>query len=153
MQVRLENRSDGHRKFYELAIQLSAQTDSQEEYETRATWGRIGNEGQSQVKCRGSWMRCRQTLDELLREKQGHGYAVVSGDAEFMGQHPALFPGRAVPSRVASALAGANLAPARPPEVRPAPPKVTEATPVSPTPVALGDGVQMGLAVRVRKAI
>ena len=156
MLVRLENQSDGHSKFYELAVhvpvQVPVQTDSREEYETRATWGRIGNEGQSQSKCRGSWHNCRQTMNELLREKQGHGYAVVSGDDEFMRQHPALFPGRAMPPRVASALAGANLTPARP-KARPAPPRVTESPAVSQAPATLGDGVQMGVAVRVRKSI
>jgi hypothetical protein len=57
-----------------------------------------------------------------------------------------------MPPRVASALAGANLTPARP-EARPAPPRVTESPAVSQAPATLGDGVQMGVVVRVRKSI
>ncbi len=74
--VRLENRSAGAEKLYEVSVEADPEISGG--HLCRARWGRIAATHRSeQVKHRGPAAACESVLDRLVREKRGRGYHVV----------------------------------------------------------------------------
>jgi len=68
--VRLENRNDGHFKFYRIEWNGCLKV--------RTVWGRIGTEGRSREERFEDDAALRAYIETTLRTRLGHGYSVVS---------------------------------------------------------------------------
>ncbi len=74
--VRLENRSAGAEKTYEVSVEPDPAVAGG--HLCRARWGRISASHRSeQVKHRGPAATCESVLGRLVREKRSRGYQVV----------------------------------------------------------------------------
>lgn len=106
--VRLENRSAGAEKLYEVSVEADPEISGG--HLCRARWGRIAATHRSeQVKHRGPAAACESVLDRLVREKRGRGYQVVD---DRRGGAPSATPcattapdGEAEPSALSGLLA------------------------------------------------
>ncbi len=81
VQVRLEYKSSAENsyKFYQLTVLPPNHSIGEKAFRLVARWGRIGTDGQSQVKVEGSKETCLNNLDFIVREKTTKGYVRISG--------------------------------------------------------------------------
>lgn len=73
--LRLENRVGSASKFYAPVVEEDPTVPGA--FRCRAEYGRIGGHVSSVIKATGSAVTCERTLEDLAREKQRSGYAVV----------------------------------------------------------------------------
>jgi predicted DNA-binding WGR domain protein len=81
VQVRLEykNSAKNSYKFYQLTVLPPNHSIGEKNFKLVARWGRIGTDGQRQVKLEGSKEACLNNLNFLVREKTTKGYVRISG--------------------------------------------------------------------------
>ncbi len=99
--LRLENRVGTASKFYTPIVEEDPAVPGA--FRCRAEYGRIGGHVSNTIKATGSALTCERALEDLAREKQRGGYAIVLDRRGTTGAEPSAAPTKEPPAESAPA--------------------------------------------------